>query len=139
MNRWFNLMIGPEIYWLAVAGLMYLFGTRNSPATESGSRFLEQFLWWLPLVFVPAVFLCFLFPGAKWWLLFRINVATMVGLLAAVWIVCGAIDYRDSRNSGVGSGFIASLSLGSVLLLGLDLLAVGVLWWKSLKVVELAR
>jgi hypothetical protein len=119
------------LYWLVVSLALYLLGLRNVPATEAGSRTLERLLWLLPLVFVPAVFLCYLFPGARWWLLLRINVATMIGLLAAVWVVCASIDYGDSRNSGVASGFVVSLSLGSMLLATLDLVAIGVFWWSG--------
>ncbi len=131
MDRCTSLLLGPEMYWLVVSLALYLFGLRNVPATEAGSRALERFLWLLPLVFVPAVFLCYLFPAARWWLLLRINVATMMGLLAAVWVVCAAIDYGDSRNSGVASGFVVSLSVGSVLLATLDLVTIGLFWWSG--------
>ncbi len=131
MDRWTSVFLGPELYWLLVGLVVHLLRARNVPATEAGSRTLERFLWLLPLVFVPAVFLCYLFPGAGWWLLLRINIATMIGLLAAVWVVCAAIDYGDSRNSGVASGFVVSLSVGSMLLATLDLVTIGVFWWSG--------
>ncbi len=130
LSRLFHYVIGPELYWLTVCLGIHLLGLRNSPPTEAGSRFLEQFWYWLPFAFVPAGFLLYLLPNAgRWWLLLRLDLATLVGLFIASALLTESVDFQDSRNSGVAAGFIMSVSLGFVVLVVCTLVAIGALWW----------
>ena len=79
-------------------------------------------LWWLfPLVAVPLSYLVYLAPNAgRWWLLVRINVAALVGLTFCLLSTSSAIDYHDSRNSGLFGGFALGLGFGVILLVVCD-------------------
>ena len=80
-------------------------------------------LWWLfPLVAIPLSYLFFASPNARrWLLLFRINMAAVVGLTFCLHRITSAIDYHDSRNSGVFAGFALAIGLGVVLLAVCDI------------------
>jgi hypothetical protein len=132
MNRLLTYALGPEAYWLLVCLAAKVLALRNKPPTEAGNEFLGQFGWTVPLVFVPLVFLCFLVPGpGRWWLLLRLDLASLVGMVAAVTILLEAVKYNDSRDSGTGSGYIAFLSLGLVGLAAGTVIAALTIWWKS--------
>lgn len=132
LSRLFTYIAGPELYWALVCLAMHGLGRRNSPPTEAGSRALEAFWYWLPFAFVPIVFLVFAMPGAgRWWLLLRINIATLVGLFFAAAIITGAIDYRDSRNSGTLAGFIIAVVFGCLILGAGSAVSAVILWWRA--------
>jgi hypothetical protein len=117
MNRGFTFALGPELIWALYFGAAFLFAARNSPPTQEGNVRLEAVLWILPAAGVLSSFApLFWAPASPWWLLLRIAISGLIGLYLVVVHLCGAIDYEDSRNSGVGSGFVLFLSLGLVLL-----------------------
>lgn len=90
---------------------------RNVPPTAMGNAWLERLWWIIPLVGVPLTFLTLARPGAsRGWLLVRIALAGAIGLVIAATLVTGAIDYRDSRNSGTMAGWMMSILLGLALL-----------------------
>lgn len=113
MSPFAKYILGPEAYWVLLCVLMKLVGLRNVPATEAGSRWLEQFWNWLPFVAVPLTFLALFTPGlSRGWLILRVVLAAAVGVCLAAWIVTGHIDYKDSRNSGVPTGWIMATFFG---------------------------
>jgi len=71
-------------------------------------------------------------PG-RWWLLARVNAACLVGLFLTVVRVSSAIDYQDSRNSGVLAGFVISLTIGMFVLGIADLAAMAFIWMNRRK------
>src|ERR687886_65567 len=107
MNRIATYSLGPEVAWLLVLAVTALFVIRNQPATEAGNMQLEQIGWFLPIIGVGLSFASLAWaPGSQWWWLARIVLASGIGVIAIPAYLCGGIDYGDSRNSGVGSGFV---------------------------------
>lgn len=123
---------GPELYWVVICFAMKLVGQRNLPPTESGSRALEAYWWYLAFVFVPLAFLALFIPvPSRAWMLARIVVATFVGLIFAAYLVSHYIDYKDSRNSGVPTGWMMSVAFGWIVLMLGALVAGAVLWLRA--------
>lgn len=111
---------------------MKLVGQRNLPPTEAGSRGLEAYWWYLAFVFVPLTFLALFIPvPSRAWMLGRIVLATFVGLVVAAYLVSQYIDYKDSRNSGVPTGWMMSTAFGWIVLMVGALVAGAVLWWRA--------
>lgn len=125
-----TLVAGPEAFWLLVSLAMYILASGNTPPTEAGSQALEK--WWfiLPLVLVPATFFVLLLHrnASTAGLLVRTNVACIAGLIVSIHLITGAIDYGDSRNSGVGMGYMMSLIFGMFTLFASNIVAAGILW-----------
>ena len=118
MNRIFALALGPELIWTAVFYITTFFSFRNSSPTIPGNARLEVILWVLPAAGVLLSFAPFAWtPGNLWWLLLRIAVCGTIGVYLVVERLCRAIDYNDSRNSGVRAAFILFISLGYALLM----------------------
>ena len=127
-----SYLVGPELYWLAIMIVMHRLTLRNVPPTPDGNAFLEHFWYILPLVLLPLGFAAFLVPGpGPWWLLLRLNLATLIGLAVTVTRITGAIVYKDSRTSGVGMGWIMSLSFGLAMLAICDVVAAVTIWWRG--------
>ncbi len=140
---------GPEMAWVLTVAVAYALVARNQPPTEVGSQQLERIAWFFPwltvlLSFVPLAWT----PGNAWWCLLRIAVVGLVGIFFVTGVVCNGIDYGDSRNSGVGSGYMVLLILGYAALFGGLLVAalfistkwrfLPVLKWFTIVVVTLA-
>jgi hypothetical protein len=127
--RWMTWVLGPELFWLLVYVAMHVVAGRNQPPTEQGSAALEVWWWLLAFVAVPLTFACFAVPGAgRWWLLLRVDLVAIVGLGLAAGRVTTAIDYGDSRNSGVPMGWVMSVGFGLVMLFASNVVAALVLW-----------
>lgn len=113
MNRITAYAAGPELAWLLLLLFTALLVSRNQPPTEAGNLQLEHIGWFLPCI---GVFLSFVplawAPGSPWWWLARIVIAGCIGSLIIPACLCSSIDYHDSRNSGVGTGFIMMAALG---------------------------
>ena len=123
------LLVGPELYWVFAYVVAYLLAARNSPPTPAGNAFLERMWWLFPLLTVPFSYLLYLAPNAgRWGLLIRINVAAAVGLTFCLVRLTSAIDYRDSRNSGVFGGFVIGIGVGVLLLTVCDIVAAARFW-----------
>jgi hypothetical protein len=56
VSRLLQLLLGPELCWLAVYGVTVVLARRNLPATEAGNQFIEQLGWMLPLASIPLSF-----------------------------------------------------------------------------------
>jgi hypothetical protein len=98
-------------------GATTLLNSRNQPPTVAGNQQLELIGWLLPITgvilsFVPLAWA----PGNNWLWLLRIVVAGLVGIVVVTNHLCTAIDYGDSRNSGVGTAFMLFVGLGIVAL-----------------------
>ncbi|MCL4691669.1 MAG: hypothetical protein KJ060_04065 [Candidatus Hydrogenedentes bacterium] len=130
MKRLRMLLAGPEAYWLLVSVAMYFLASGNTPPTEAGNQAVEK--WWfiLPLALVPATFFILLLHrnGSAAGLLVRINLTCIAGLIVSVHLITGAIDYGDSRNSGVGMGYVMSIIFGMFSLFASNVFAAGGLW-----------
>jgi hypothetical protein len=123
MKRLLPYLLGPELYWLMVTLVVDGFAAGNEPPTDSGNRVLEGFTYWLPLIAVPAGFTAFLVPGpSRGWLAAHLFLATAIGLNLSLVIVMGAIDYQDSRNSGLLGVWAIGLAVGILTFAGSALL-----------------
>jgi hypothetical protein len=131
-SRLFPYLIGPELYWTTLILVIYLLCRQNLPPTEQGNNFLASLFFPVALVGVPLAFACFLVNGpGRWLLLLRVNLTTVVGLIWIASLLGGAVDYRDSRNSGVGSGVLITIILGVFFLGVLSAVTAIVLWWQG--------
>ncbi|MFC5412528.1 hypothetical protein ACFPMF_24600 [Larkinella bovis] len=125
MNRTVAYLLGPELVWLLTLALAAFLASRNQPTTEAGNELLLTLGWLLPTVAVLLSFVpLFWAPGSPWWWLLRIGIVGSLAVFPLTSIICGAIDYHDSRNSGVGSAIILYIILGYLLLFGGALIAV---------------
>ncbi|MBX7258712.1 MAG: hypothetical protein K1Y02_20290 [Candidatus Hydrogenedentes bacterium] len=120
-----RILLGPEIYWGFVYLIVSLVASRNVPPTESFSASLESLWYAVPVFGIP---LSFVFVAIhrqrRGWLLARTNLACLIGLFFTALRVTNAIDYQDSRNSGVLAGFVISLGLGVIVLVFMNLVAI---------------
>jgi len=104
----------------------------NLPPTEAGNAWLERLAWIVPLAAIPAGFLWslgFMAPGqSRGWLAARLTLATLVGLNVCLFHIACAIDYRDSRNSGVLGVWAIGVVAGLVAFVGSAIVAAVMLW-----------
>jgi hypothetical protein len=132
MIRPASILLGPELYWIIVYAVVSWISARNVPSTPAGNQNLERLWWLLPLIAVPLTFAFCRVPGAgRWWMLLRIDIAAMVGLIACSLRCTSAIDYHDSRNSGTAAGFILAVSFGIIMLTAGNIVAAGLFWWRG--------
>ncbi|MGA0557711.1 hypothetical protein ACO2Q8_13735 [Larkinella sp. VNQ87] len=118
MNRSFTHLLGPELIWLLLSVLAHVLASRNQPTTEAGNDQLLTLAWVLPFGAILLSFISLAWaPGNSWWWLLRIGLVGLFGLVYLTNVLCGAIDYHDSRNSGVGTGFIMYVIFGGFFLL----------------------
>jgi len=134
MSRLFQLLLGPELYWIGVYGVTVLFARRNLPATEAGNQFIERLGWLLPLVSIPLSFWLMFglvsTPSSRGWMIARLMLATTIGLNVSLFRLIEAIDYHDSRNSGVLGIWAIGFVVGFVLFFG-GLIVMTVISWRS--------
>lgn len=112
-----TFLLGPELSWLLMYGLALLLVAPNQPPTEAGNVRLESLAWYvlfgaIILSFVP---LYWSQSGLGWWML-RIGIAGLIGITSVSTAFCSAIDYHDSRNSGVGTLWIMLVIFGAIFL-----------------------
>lgn len=116
-NRITTLLLGPELPWLLMYGLALLLVAPNKPATEAGNIRLESLAWY---VLFAAIMLSFV--PLRWsqmglgWSMLRIGIAGLVGITSLATAFCAAIDYHDSRNSGVGTLWMMLVIFGVIFL-----------------------
>jgi hypothetical protein len=124
MNRILAYIAGPELIWLLVYGVTALLVRGNTPPTLEGNQRLELIGWFLPVVSTLLAFTPLLWaPGNRWLWLARIVVMSCVAIVLVTALLCGGIDYKDSRNSGVGTAFVIFVTLGYMVLWGGALIA----------------
>ena len=116
-SRITTFLLGPELSWLLMYGVALLLVAPNQPPTEAGNVRLESLAWY---VLFSAIILSFapLYrsqSGLGWWML-RICIAGLIGITSLATKFCGAIDYHDSRNSGVGTLWIMLVIFGVIFL-----------------------
>lgn len=110
--------LGPELAWVLVLLVTQWLVARNKPPTVAGNQLLETMGYCLPLLGLILSFSSIAWTsGSVWWWLMRIVLASAVGILIISSKICNGIDYQDSRNSGVGTGFILCIGLGLLELL----------------------
>jgi hypothetical protein len=101
-----------------------LLGTTNQPPTVAGNQRLELIGWFLPLIGVVLSLGTFAWlPGNKWIGLGRVLVSGVIGVYAVTTLLCGAMRYDDSRNSGVGTAWMVFIMLGWIALGGAAVIA----------------
>jgi hypothetical protein len=124
MNRIASYVLGPELIWAIVYALTALLVSRNNPPTLAGNQRLELIGWFLPVVSTLLAFTPLWWaPGNRWLWLLRIVVVGCIAIVVVVALLCGGIDYKDSRNSGVGTAFVMFVMLGYMVLWGGALVA----------------
>ncbi len=116
-NRITTFLLGPELSWLLMYGLALLLVAPNRPPTEAGNIRLESLAWY---VLVAAIILSFV--PLRWsqtglgWSMLRIGIAGLIGITSVATAFCSAIDYNDSRNSGVGTLWMMLVIFGVIFL-----------------------
>lgn len=110
--------LGPELVWIALLAVAQALPRLNRPPSDAGNRWMMRLGWaWVTLgVLLPFGLWPFVAYG-KGWLLLRIALADAVGVLWSSFLFCGAIDYKDSRNSGLLALWTLYLMAGAATLL----------------------
>lgn len=121
LDRYIAYSLGPELAWGLVWLLTAWLVSLNKLPTRAGNQRLETIGYFLPLIGLLLAFLTLAWAvGSYWWLLLRIALGSAAGILVVISVLCGGIDYQDSRNSGVGTGFVLFIGLAYLeLLIGL--------------------
>ncbi len=105
-------LIGPELLWILLYLAAALLARANQPPTVAGNQRLEQIAWVLPIVGVVISFLPFRWVTHPWWCLARNVGFGLIGVVMVTTELCSAMHYNDSRDSGVGMGWVLFISLG---------------------------
>jgi hypothetical protein len=115
MSRALPILLGPELYWVLVCLATQLVTRRQLTPDPAITHWPDGHWAWLPLVFAPFTFICFLgTDSSRWWLLLRIDLAITIGLLASATIFCNGMTYHQSSSGpGAGTAFmVISFSAG---------------------------
>lgn len=116
-NRITTFLLGPELSWLLMYGLALLLVAPNQPPTEAGNVRLESLAWY---VLFAAIILSFAplywSQSSLGWSMLRIGIAGLIGIASVATTFCSAIDYNDSRNSGVGTLWMMLVIFGVLFL-----------------------
>lgn len=117
MPYWLSLILGPELFWLAVYLFVSWLGGRNHPSTPSGNNIMEHAAWAMSYAAVPLSFLVYLIPGTnRWWLLGRLALAGFIGINACLLSIVEDIDYPEAgRNSGLMGYWIMGVIFGGII------------------------
>jgi hypothetical protein len=122
MNRIAAYLLGPELVWIVMLALTGIIISLHQPLPVNDHDKLLNFGWFLPVLGVLLAFVPFYWaPGSHWWWLTRIGLASMVGILVVVGILCDAARYNDSRDSGIGTAYMLFVGLGIMALIGMGL------------------
>jgi hypothetical protein len=124
-------LAGPELLWVAFLVVAELLARRNRPPTEAGSdRLQRQGMVLAPLMALASFAPWFWVTHAKGWLILRILVSGVIGMLLVSLRIVGGVNYQDSRNSGLLGTFIMVLMFGW-LALAAGLIGSLVVLWRS--------
>lgn len=131
MPRLLPIILGPELYWLAMYLLMRWLGARNVPATASGNAMLERMTWLIAGMGVALAFAFIFVPGAnRWLMLVRLAVAGFIGVNACAIVACDRINYPElGRNSGLMGLWMLAVMLGGVVYVAGSIIAIFALRW----------
>ena len=100
-----------------------LLGSTNQPPTVAGNQRLELIGWFLPLTGILLSLGAFAsLRGNRWLVLGRVVASGLVGVCVVTTLLCGAIRYDDSRDSGVGTAWMVFIMLGWMALAGVSVL-----------------
>lgn len=116
MKRLRDYLLGPETFWLAAYLLTLALAATNQPPTVEGNQRLELIGWfWGPLA---ALLSCatLIWLRRKWWGVLRVFIAGCLGVFFVTTALCGAMQYNDSRDSGVGTAWMMFVMFGWVAL-----------------------
>ena len=118
-----DYLFGPEAWWLAVYAATLLLAGTNEPPTVEGNQRLEIIGWfWGPLAALIS-FTSLVWLRSKWWGLARVFAVGCIGVFFVTTALCEAMRYNDSRDSGVGTGWMMFIAFGWMTLGGASVVA----------------
>ncbi|MFD2570801.1 hypothetical protein ACFSUS_09170 [Spirosoma soli] len=124
MNRTAAYLLGPELVWVLMFILTSVIIALYRPLADADHEKLLNYGWFLPTLGVLLAFVSlFWAPGSPWWWLLRITFASLVGILLVVSFLCDSARYNDSRDAGIGTGYMVFVGLGCMVLLGIAFVA----------------
>ena len=124
MNRTLTYLLCPELVWLGMLALTGLVILLSQPLPANDHDKLLNLGWFLPTMGILLAFVTlFWAPGSQWWWLTRIGIASLIGSYFIANFLCEAARYNDSRDSGIGSAFMAFIGLGWMVLFAMSFLA----------------
>lgn len=106
---------GPEVYWIAVYGLLRLVGKLTGSPNLKLNSFWEASWYWIPLVLVPASYLVYYITGVPrsfMWL--RLLV---FGLLGAHFTLSYTLGLHTEQGPGIGTAYILGLMFAFVVII----------------------
>ncbi len=111
-----TVLLGPELYWLALyMGFRWL-ASRNDPPSESGNATLQAAVYVAASAGVALAFGFLAVPGAHKGILFaRLAVTAAVGVIACAVVACEGIRYPEAgRDSGLLGVLMYATMLGGL-------------------------
>lgn len=97
-------LIGPELLWLLLYGIMVLPVKMKMSLTKGMDNFLENFWFWMP-VFALFTFALWWIPAVeKNWLLLRVWITCLVG---GLYMFEKIMDAYGKTGPGVGTAWMA--------------------------------
>ncbi|GAB3942835.1 hypothetical protein GCM10028805_08070 [Spirosoma harenae] len=124
MTRTLTYLLGPELVWIVLLALTGLFISFSQPLPPNDHDKLLNVGWFLPGLGVLLAFATLYWAtGSSWWWLTRIGIASLIGMYLIISFLCEAARYNDSRDSGIGTAFMAFIGLGVMILLALSFIA----------------
>lgn len=106
--RWLSILIGPELPWLLIYGLVMLLGRANFLPRPLVDDALEGLSVLVPGVTVMLFLLWYIPDAEKRWLLLRVWVATLFG---AHFALEKGMSAYSNQGPGIGSAYIAGMVL----------------------------
>ena len=116
MNRFFQLLIGPEILWLIFFGLIVLLTKLTHSPVKNMDPFWISMTYLIPLVLLPMSFLLYYIPAViRPWLLIRLWVA---GIIGGHFVLSKALMAHSEQGPGVGTAYMLGMGLLFFALIG---------------------
>jgi hypothetical protein len=114
MNRWFSLILGPEVVLGVFTAWIYTFCARHNSYSTQDVRSLEKLLLIVPLLVVPLAFLTiFTATERNWMWLGRVNFAATVCLSMCAYRIVSGFARAGSGAAGQDAGLILVLTIGT--------------------------
>ena len=108
MQRLSPYLLGPELLWLLLYGLVSILAKANVPPSKSMDNLLHNLYLLIPLVAL-LVFSLWYFPAVeKDWLLLRVWIA---GIIGAHYCLDKGLGAYSEQGAGIGTAYIVGIMI----------------------------
>lgn len=122
MSKPFSLLIGPEVYWVALYGILLVIIRLTHTPAKSMDGFLLSLPYIVPLILIPVSFGLIALSDAKLgWLILRYWIVSVIG---CHYILDKGLSQHTTGGPGVGTAYIMGMIFAFVGLLAGTIFAV---------------